>query len=642
MDTSAAPPAVTAPTAGTTTRDTRPSVSGTAEPNGSVVVTLDGTALPATPVAADGTWVLRPGTALADGAHTLTAVQTDALGNVSAASAAVTFTTDTTALPPVVTSALIDTTGAGTVAGTAEPFAHVVVRTATGTLVGEADADAQGVWSLRGNGLTLLTILTAVQTDPAGNTSAPALGLHVSLGPVSTPTPDPPHATTTSTTTPTTRPPVPRRTHRHRHGRPDRSASPTTSGAVCGIPVLGGLLCPTDSPTTTASPTDATTGPSATATATDVPHRHGRPHRLGVADDQRCGVRDPGARWAAVPDGHPDRHPDRHPDDHAHHHPHGRPHRPGQHHGPDEHSDSTRPAPAVCATSWRGRPVPDGERDAHHVDPDGPADRDPDRHPDHRTDGHPHRHPTGTLCDLLGAPVCATSVPTTSVPTTSVPTTSVPTTSTPVVTPTVTVTVTPTGTPTVTTPTAPATPAAQGPSIVVPVDGYVTAQGHQLVRGRAAPGSTVIVKDGATVLGTVVADANGMWTIAPTTAFTTGTHALTATQVSADGKRATSAVNRLTVTAAAGVGPVITAPITGTVTPRTRPTFSGTAAPGSTVTLRTLDGRVVGTAVATASAADPTVGTWVVPSGIDLPTGDTTVVATKSWAGSPRPRTRPR
>ncbi len=167
VDTSAAPPAVTAPTSGTTTRDTRPSLSGTAEPNGSVVVTLDGTALPATPVAADGTWVVRPGTALADGAHTLTAVQTDALGNVSTDSPAVTFTTDTTALPPVVTSALVDTTGAGTVAGTAEPFAHVVVRTATGTLVGEADADAQGVWSLRGNGLTLLTILTAVQTDPA-------------------------------------------------------------------------------------------------------------------------------------------------------------------------------------------------------------------------------------------------------------------------------------------------------------------------------------------------------------------------------------------------------------------------------------------------------------------------------------------
>lgn len=92
------PPGLTAPADGATVRGPDVVVSGTAEA-GTDVDVFDGVAEVAHATAADGTWSVT--TQLADGAHSLTAVATDAAGNASAPSAARGVTVDST--PPETT-----------------------------------------------------------------------------------------------------------------------------------------------------------------------------------------------------------------------------------------------------------------------------------------------------------------------------------------------------------------------------------------------------------------------------------------------------------------------------------------------------------------------------------------------------------
>jgi hypothetical protein len=91
-------PVILSPTNGTLTNNNLPTVSGTAEA-GSTVTLRDGATLVGTTVTTGGgTWSLIPSGALADGVHTLSATATDAAGNVSPASTAVSITVDT--VPP--------------------------------------------------------------------------------------------------------------------------------------------------------------------------------------------------------------------------------------------------------------------------------------------------------------------------------------------------------------------------------------------------------------------------------------------------------------------------------------------------------------------------------------------------------------
>ena len=89
------------------TSDTTPTLSGTAE-NGSTVTVFDGATLLGTVTAGAGGWTLTTGT-LAEGSHTITVVCTDAAGNASAASAALTIEVDTTA--PVVATVAVPANG---------------------------------------------------------------------------------------------------------------------------------------------------------------------------------------------------------------------------------------------------------------------------------------------------------------------------------------------------------------------------------------------------------------------------------------------------------------------------------------------------------------------------------------------------
>ncbi|SED02758.1 Ig-like domain (group 3) [Nocardioides exalbidus] len=173
-------PVITAPAGGSTTTDSTPPFSGTAEALSTVVVEdSDGNEVCTAVTGAGGSWSCTPDEPLPGGQHTYTAAATDAAGNTSP-DATVTFTVDTTAPgAPVITSPAAgsvtnDTTP--TFSGTAEPGSTVVVRNAGGTQVCTATTGAGGSWTC-----TPASPLPAGQatysataTDAGGNTSPAA------------------------------------------------------------------------------------------------------------------------------------------------------------------------------------------------------------------------------------------------------------------------------------------------------------------------------------------------------------------------------------------------------------------------------------------------------------------------------------
>jgi len=134
-----------------------------------------------------------------------------------------------------------------------------------------------------------------------------------------------------------------------------------------------------------------------------------------------------------------------------------------------------------------------------------------------------------------------------------------------------------------------------GPSNTVTVDAVapdapvLASTDGKTVTGTAEPGSTVTVTDGAgNVVGKVVADDSGAFTLTPESPLADGTK-LTATATDEAGN-ASGPSNTVTVDAVAPDAPVL-APSNGT-------TVSGTAEPGSTVTVTDDAGNVVGKTVA--------------------------------------------
>ncbi|WP_197357710.1 Ig-like domain-containing protein, partial [Ralstonia pseudosolanacearum] len=148
-------------TAGGSTNDAMPVLTGTAEANSTISI-FDGTTLLGTTTAdALGSWTFTPTTALIDGSHSLTATATDAAGNVSTASSAFTLTVDTVApATPVigtVTDAVAPVTGTITAGGSTNDANPTLTGIAEGnstvsifdgtTLLGTTTADASGNWT---------------------------------------------------------------------------------------------------------------------------------------------------------------------------------------------------------------------------------------------------------------------------------------------------------------------------------------------------------------------------------------------------------------------------------------------------------------------------------------------------------------
>jgi LPXTG-motif cell wall-anchored protein len=169
-------PVITAPVDGSSTDDTTPTISGTAEPGATVTVSVDGTDVGSPIADADGNWTVDVTDPLAEGDHTVTAVAVDESGNESEPATPVDFVVDTTAPDaPVITEPVDGSTTADstpTISGTAEPSTTVTVTDADGTELGTATTDPDGDWTFASVVLEDGTYtITAVAVDEAGNDS---------------------------------------------------------------------------------------------------------------------------------------------------------------------------------------------------------------------------------------------------------------------------------------------------------------------------------------------------------------------------------------------------------------------------------------------------------------------------------------
>ena len=164
----------TAPAAPVVSPSNASNLTGTAEPGSTVTVinpTSGATLCAAVVVPVSGTWSCTPaGAPLADGTP-LSATAKDPAGNTSTpGSGAV------DAVAPVAPA--ITMVNATTATGTAPAGTTVTVKDGAGTTLCTTTATAGGTWTcpLTGAPLADGTIITATTTDPAGNVSTPATG----------------------------------------------------------------------------------------------------------------------------------------------------------------------------------------------------------------------------------------------------------------------------------------------------------------------------------------------------------------------------------------------------------------------------------------------------------------------------------
>ena len=176
------------------TNDTTPTLTGTAEANATITMYDGGVSIGTVTADSSGDWSFTTGV-LAAGSHSLTAMATDAAGNISGASAALVLTIDTsisTPSAPDLTSASDSGTSntdnltnatTPTLIGTAEAGSTVTLYDTDGsTVLGSTTANGSGNWLLTSSALSAgAHTLTAKATDGAGNVSSVSSGLIVTL-----------------------------------------------------------------------------------------------------------------------------------------------------------------------------------------------------------------------------------------------------------------------------------------------------------------------------------------------------------------------------------------------------------------------------------------------------------------------------
>ncbi|MBG4086333.1 BapA prefix-like domain-containing protein [Pseudomonas aeruginosa] len=169
------------------------SLSGTAEP-GSTVILTDGNGNPIAEVTADGSgnWTYTPSTPIANGT-VVNVVAEDAAGNSSPPA---TVTVDSSAPPAPV----INPSNGVVISGTAAAGATVTLTDAGGNPIGQVTADGSGNWSFTpGTPLANGTVIVATATDPTGNTGPQAATTVDAVAPPA-PVIDPSNGTTISGT----------------------------------------------------------------------------------------------------------------------------------------------------------------------------------------------------------------------------------------------------------------------------------------------------------------------------------------------------------------------------------------------------------------------------------------------------------
>jgi hypothetical protein len=642
VDTTAAPPVITAPTNGSATNDPTPAITGTAEPDATVQVVVDGVVVGTTTAAADGSWSLPVTTPLADGPHTVSASQTDPVGNVSAPATS-TFTVDTTApARPVITGPADQTTigdNTPTITGTAEPGATVTVLV-DGTVIGTTVADASGQWSL--NTTTPLADgphqVRATQTDAAGNTSQQTINNFTVDTSAAAPTISSP---VSGTVTNDSTPPF------SGTGEPGATVTVTTStGTVLGTalvdPAGNWTLTPTTplpdgSYTVTATQTDpvGNVSPSSSPVIFTVDTTVAAPVVSGPAPGSTTadstptisGAGEPGATVTVSVDG-------------------------------------TVVGTAVVATygSWAltpSTPLADGSHTATATQTDPAGNVSPASAPDTFTidttppaapvivtpaDGSVTNDPTPTYAGTAEPLSTITVV----VDGTVVGTAPVDVTGRWTLTPLAPLADGPhmvqaTATDAVGNTGAPAsnafvvdTAAPAAPVITGPADGSHINDNTPTITGTAEPGAIVAVVVDGVSLGTVTADPlTGLWSLPVTTPLADGKHSVTATAMDAAGNTSPAATSTFTVDTAAPASPAVTSPANGSSTNDATPVVTGTGEPGSTIEV-VVDGVAVGTATVTQN------GSWGLPLTTPLSDGPHTVTATSTdVAGNTSPPSAP-
>lgn len=181
---------------GAVTDDTQPQFNGTGA-SGSTITLYEGTtAIGTATVDGSGNWTITPAQPLSEGAHSLTAIASDAAGNASPA-AGFTLTVDTT--PPGAPQILL---AQGDVAGTpADVINGGSTQSGDPLISGKGEAGAKieifengvslGTTTVLGDGTWSLTpapalgqgthTLTAVATDVAGNAGVPSAGFTLTV-----------------------------------------------------------------------------------------------------------------------------------------------------------------------------------------------------------------------------------------------------------------------------------------------------------------------------------------------------------------------------------------------------------------------------------------------------------------------------
>lgn len=196
-------PTVGTITAGEVTNDATPVLSGKAEPGSDIIIYDKGIEIAHTVTDANGHWGLELTTPLSDGPHGLTVVAVDAAGNVSQPTTELVFSVDTSA--PLAANSITVTDDVGPVKGTltsggttddtsptlsgrAEPHSTISIYDG-GTLLGQVVVDSAGEWRFTpemplNSGLHQFT---TVVSDTAGNVSPPSPGFNLTITPVADP-----------------------------------------------------------------------------------------------------------------------------------------------------------------------------------------------------------------------------------------------------------------------------------------------------------------------------------------------------------------------------------------------------------------------------------------------------------------------
>ncbi|TQK70742.1 hypothetical protein FBY23_2523 [Nocardioides sp. SLBN-35] len=143
----AAATVITTPADASTVTDATPAITGTAEPNSTISLVIDGGTPISVPVDASGNWTYTPTTDLSEGSHTVTA---DGNANGTGVDDTITFTVDavpaaaTVITTPADASTVTDATPA--ITGTAEPNSTISLVIDGGTPI-SVPVDGSGNWT---------------------------------------------------------------------------------------------------------------------------------------------------------------------------------------------------------------------------------------------------------------------------------------------------------------------------------------------------------------------------------------------------------------------------------------------------------------------------------------------------------------